>query len=97
MSSLPCVKTLTPVSRLDELVERDKNHDCEGFGAHHICVKVDAVAELGPGAIVGEKALLEGGTRTATIRAATPCRIAVIPGELIDKRELEDLAATRRA
>ena len=57
----------------------------------------DAVAEIGPGAIVGEKALLEGGTRTATIRAATPCRIAVIPGELIDKQELEDLAATRRA
>ena len=57
----------------------------------------DAVAEIGPGAIVGEKALLEGGTRTATIRATTPCRIAVIPGELIDKQELEDLAATRRA
>jgi GTP cyclohydrolase II len=46
VSSLPCIKTLTPVSRLDELVERDKDHDCEGFGAHRICVKVDAVADL---------------------------------------------------
>jgi hypothetical protein len=57
----------------------------------------DEVAEIGPGAIVGEKALLEGGTRTATLRARTRCRVAVIPGELIDRQELEDLAATRHA
>ena len=57
----------------------------------------DEVAEIGPGAIVGEKALLEGGTRTATLRARTRCRIAVIPRELIDRQELEDLAATRQA
>ena len=46
MSSLPCTKTLTPVPRLDDLVERDKDHDCEGFGAHRICVKVAAVADF---------------------------------------------------
>jgi Cyclic nucleotide-binding domain len=57
----------------------------------------EEVAEIGPGAIVGERALLEGGTRTATLRAQTPCRIAVIPGDLIDRQELEDLAATRQA
>jgi hypothetical protein len=55
------------------------------------------VAEIGPGAIVGERALLEGGTRTATLRARTRCRVAVIPRELIDRKELEELAATRRA
>jgi Cyclic nucleotide-binding domain len=62
-------------------------------------VEVDGeeVAEIGPGAIVGEKALLEGGTRTATLTARTRCRIAVIPGELVDRQELEELAATRRA
>jgi Cyclic nucleotide-binding domain len=62
-----------------------------------LAVDVDGeeVAEIGPGAIVGERALLEGGTRTATLRARTPARIAVIPGELIDRQELEDLAATR--
>ena len=31
---------------LDDLVERDKDHDCQGFGAHHICVRVEAVADL---------------------------------------------------
>jgi hypothetical protein len=64
-----------------------------------LAVEIDGaeVAEIGPGAIVGEKALLEGGTRTATLRARTRCRVAVIPGELIDRQELQDLAATRRA
>ena len=64
-----------------------------------LAVDIDGedVAEIGPGAIVGERALLEGGLRTATLRARTRCRIAVIPGELIDRQELEDLAATRRA
>jgi hypothetical protein len=64
-----------------------------------LAVEIDGVevAEIGPGAIVGEKALLEGGTRTATLTARTRCRVAVIPGELVDRQELEDLAATRRA
>ena len=61
-----------------------------------VAIDGEEVAEIGPGAIVGEKALLEGGTRTATIRARTRSRVAVIPGELIDRQELEDLAATRR-
>jgi GTP cyclohydrolase II len=46
MNRVPCTKTLTRVPRLDDLVERDKEHDCEGFGPHGICVKVDAVADL---------------------------------------------------
>ena len=57
----------------------------------------DEVAEIGPGAIVGERALLEGGTRTATLSARTRCRVAVIPGALIDRQELQGLSATRRA
>lgn len=34
------------VARYEDLVERDKEHDCAGMGPHHICVRVDAVAEL---------------------------------------------------
>ncbi len=62
-------------------------------------VEIDGeeVAEIGPGAIVGEKALLEGGVRTATLVARSRCRVAVIAADLIDTQELEDLAATRRA
>ncbi|MBF5046480.1 GTP cyclohydrolase II [Aggregicoccus sp. 17bor-14] len=32
--------------RLEDLVERDRTHDCAGFGAQHVCVRVDAVADL---------------------------------------------------
>lgn len=46
MSTVPCTQTLTPVGGLGELVDRDREHDCEGFGAHKICVKVEAVADL---------------------------------------------------
>jgi len=62
-----------------------------------LVVEVDGreVAEIGPGAIVGERAFLERGKRTATLYARTPCRVAVIPAELIDRQELEDLAAGR--
>ncbi|MET0560088.1 MAG: cyclic nucleotide-binding domain-containing protein [Gaiellaceae bacterium] len=66
-------------------------------GVLGVDVDGEDIAEIGPGAIVGEKALLEGGVRTASLRARTRCRIAVIPGDLIDRQELEDLAATRRA
>ena len=43
-----------------------------------LVVEVDgmAVAEVGPGAIVGERAILEGGRRTATLRAVTPVKAA---------------------
>jgi GTP cyclohydrolase II len=42
----PCLASLTDVPRLEDLVERDKTHDCEGFGDPKICVRVDAVADL---------------------------------------------------
>jgi GTP cyclohydrolase II len=46
MKYLPCLKTLAPVPTLDDLVARDLDHDCEGFGSHRICVRVEAVADL---------------------------------------------------
>ncbi len=35
------------------------------------------LAEYGPGAMLGERAALEGGVRTSTLVAVTPCRVAV--------------------
>jgi CRP-like cAMP-binding protein len=55
----------------------------------------ETITEVGPGAILGEMALLQGGTRTATLRAVTPCRVAVVPGERIDRQALEELAKGR--
>ena len=45
MSPTPCTG-VRRVATFEELVERDKDHDCGGLGVHHVCVKVDAVAEL---------------------------------------------------
>jgi hypothetical protein len=59
-------------------------------------VNGDVVAEIGPGALLGERALLEGGKRTATIWASTPVRVAVIPPEAIDESALPELAAGRK-
>jgi hypothetical protein len=62
-----------------------------------LAVEIDGrtVTELGPGAVVGEVALLEGGRRTATLRAVTPCRVAAVPGDRIDRDALAELARTR--
>ena len=46
MSRFPCTATLTTVPNIEDLVARDKDHDCEGFGPHNVCVKVEAVADL---------------------------------------------------
>jgi hypothetical protein len=54
------------------------------------------VAEVGPGALLGERALLEGGRRTATLRARTPARIAVVPADAVDPTALPELAASHR-
>jgi Cyclic nucleotide-binding domain len=56
----------------------------------------EAIAELGPGALLGELAGLSDGRRTATLRAVTPCRVAVVPKERLDRQALESVAATRR-
>lgn len=61
-------------------------------------VEVDdrPVAEVGPGAVLGERALLEGGKRTATLRALTPVRVAVVPREAVDESVLPALAELHR-
>lgn len=63
-----------------------------------ISVEIDgeAVAEVGPGSILGEMAGLEGGIRTATLRAATPIRVAVASGADMKPEALQELAAQHR-
>jgi hypothetical protein len=56
----------------------------------------ETVAEIGPGAIIGERAVLEGGTRTATLRAVTPCKVVAVAADQIEPSALEELAVGRR-
>jgi hypothetical protein len=61
-------------------------------------VEVDGevVAEVGPGAILGVRASIEGGLRTATLRAATRCRVVVIPEDALDQSEIVAIASGQR-
>ena len=61
-------------------------------------VEVDekAVAEVGPGAVVGEQSALRNGTRTATLWARTPGRVASVPHDALDPQALGSLAAAHR-
>ena len=63
-----------------------------------LAVDVDGkpIAEVGPGAILGERALLEGGLRTATLRAVTPCRVAVATASQVSEEALAELAKGHR-
>jgi hypothetical protein len=61
-------------------------------------VEVDGriVTQVGPGAVLGERALVEGGARTATLRAATQARVAVLSADDVDVAALRDLARAHR-
>lgn len=63
-----------------------------------LSVEVDGnpVAEVGPGAILGELALLEGGKRTATLRAVTRCKLVAATPDQVNYAALEELARGHR-
>ena len=65
-------------------------------GVLEVEVAGTAVAQVGPGAVLGERALLEGGRRTATLRALTPCKVAAATGAELAPEMLSELAAGHR-
>lgn len=65
-------------------------------GVLEVLVDGETVAEIGPGAVAGERALLEGGNRTSTLRARTRVRVAVAPAEQVDTSALLTLAEGHR-
>jgi CRP-like cAMP-binding protein len=65
-------------------------------GVLRVDVDGEPLAELGPGAIIGERAALEGGTRTSTLTALTPCKVAVVSADEVDREALAQLAEGHR-
>jgi hypothetical protein len=63
-----------------------------------LALEVDGepLAEFGPGAILGERAVLEGGVRTSTLRAVTKCRVAAAQGDQLDRKVLEEISQGHR-
>jgi CRP-like cAMP-binding protein len=65
-------------------------------GVLRIDVDGTRLAEYGPGALLGERAHLEGGTRTSSIVAVTNARVASVPGDALDREALEELSTGHR-
>ena len=65
-------------------------------GVLRVEVNGERLAEYGPGAMLGERAHLEGGARTSSLVAVTACRVASVPAEALDRSDLEELSTGHR-
>lgn len=61
-------------------------------GVLEVVVNGAKVGDLGPGAVIGERAILENCPRTATLTARTPVRVAEAPADALDREALARLA-----
>ena len=61
-------------------------------GVLRIEVGGERIAEVGPGAVLGERAVIEEGYRTSSLIAVTDCRVAAVPGDQIEPSVLKQLA-----
>jgi hypothetical protein len=65
-------------------------------GMARVVVDDTEVATIGPGAIVGERASLESGCRTASLMAVTTCKLAVVGHDAFDTATLATLSGHHR-
>jgi hypothetical protein len=65
-------------------------------GVLGVDVDGERLAELGPGAVVGERAILDGGRRTSTLVAITACKVAVAGADDINREALQELSEGHR-
>jgi hypothetical protein len=56
----------------------------------------ERLAEYGPGALLGERAHLEDGARTSTLAAVTPCRVAIVEADQLERSDLQELSEGHR-
>lgn len=83
------------VAKGDALVKQgDPGHELFLLldGVLRIEVDGNRIAEVGPGGILGERAVVEQGYRTSTLVAVTDCRVAAVPGDRVDPQLLKQLA-----
>jgi hypothetical protein len=65
-------------------------------GVLEVEVDGEPIAEVGPGAILGERAVLEGGIRTSTLRALTKVTVAVVHSDQLAEEHLAELSTRHR-
>jgi CRP-like cAMP-binding protein len=76
-----------------EVLAREGEEASEFFvivdGDASASIEGDELARIGPGSFFGELALLDGGPRTATVKAGTPMIVLVM-----DRRDFDELVDT---
>lgn len=65
-------------------------------GVLDIVIDGETVAQVGSGAILGERALLGNGRRTASLRAVRSSRVAIVPEGRISTPDLVAISVSRR-
>lgn len=65
-------------------------------GVLQVEVDGEPLADVGPGAILGERSALEGGARTSTLRALTKAKVAVVPADRLDREALAAIGSGHR-
>jgi hypothetical protein len=88
----PKVRSIAAGSLLVEQGEWSKELYLVLDGILSVIVDGQALGVVGPGAVLGERAILENTRRTATLKALTPVRVAAAPADAIDREALTILA-----
>lgn len=65
-------------------------------GVIQVSVDGEDIAAIGPGALIGERAVLEGGRRTATLTASCPCKVAEARKVELDLDKLAEVSQNHR-
>lgn len=92
MATKPDIRKLAAGSELTRQGEPGDELYLVLDGMFHVTVDGEVVAEIGPGAIVGERAIVEGGVRTSTVTAVTASKVAAAGRNAIDDTTLSEIA-----
>jgi hypothetical protein len=95
-SAKPAIRKLKAGSVITEQGEQAESLFLVLDGVVRIEVDGVRVAEYGPGSLHGERAVLEGGRRTSTVRAVTACKLAVATSDQFDRDALVHLSQGHR-
>lgn len=88
----PELRRLQPGDRLTIQGEESRELYLLLDGVLRVSVDGRAVGEVAAGAVLGERAVLEAGRRTATLEAVTGSLVAVAPPDAVDEDALRELA-----
>jgi len=92
----PTVRSLRAGDYLFRQAERSTSVALVLDGNFEVSVDDEIVGSVGPGTVVGERAVLEAGERTAGLRAVTDARVAEVPAEDLSAELLGQLSLGHR-